>query len=370
VGAVYTIKYYNPGGIFLRDLEFSTLDLALQENQIGSLTLRLPPAVYPPGFFRRDGTIEVWRAVGGRSELVGNALWFVVYIRYQIDQGGVETLEIVAQDGNSILKRRIIAYAAGTDYALKAGVAGDIMKSLIRENYGTLAIEAERDASLWITVDPDNGDGEAVFGDLAWRNIWDAVAQLASNSEQEGIRVVFDMERGSTPGHLIFKTYPYYRGTDHTSGSPNPVYVGYDYGNLSQPELLFDYSEEINTAYVGGAGSGDVRIIETVTDTIRATASPYARCETFVDGGDSSDSVALQNLGDTIIFKGRPRLILSGNMLDTKTYMYGINYRYGDLVTAQYKGYAVNCRLDTLVIGFDQDNGEQITLRLYGEKVL
>lgn len=370
MGAAYTIKYYNPGGIFLRDLEISSLDLALQENQIGTLTLRLPPALYPPGFFRRDGTVEVWRAVGGQSELIGNALWFVVYIRYLIDSDGTETLEIVAQDGNSILKRRIIAYAAGTDYALKAGVAGDIMKEIVKENFGTLAIEAARDASLWITVDPNNGDGEAVFGDLAWRNVWDAVAELASNSEQEGIRVVFDMERGSAPGHLIFKTYPYYRGADHTSGSPDPVFVGWDYGNLSQPELLFDYSEEINTAYVGGAGSGDVRIIETVIDTTRATASPYARCETFVDGGDQSKSEALQSLGDTVIFKGRPRLILSGNMLDTKTYMYGIKYRYGDRVTAQYKGYAVDCRLDTLVISLDQAGGEQITLRLYGTRVL
>lgn len=369
MGALYTIKYYNPGGVFLTNLNISSLDLALQENQVGSLTVRLDPALYPPGYFRRDGIIEVWRAIGGRSEIIGNAVWFVVYIRYLIDQEGVETLELVCVDGNGILKRRVVAYAQGTDYALKTGVAGDIMKAFIRENYGSIVIDPARDQSAWITVDADKGDGYALTGDFAWRNILDTLTELASNSEQNGIRIIFNMERNGAAGLMIFKTYPDYRGVDHTADSGNPVYVGFDYGNLSMPELLFDYTEEINAAYVGGKGEGSTRDIAELNDTARSTLSPFARCEAFVDGGDT-EGANLLTLAGWAVFKGKPRIILAGNMTDTKTYMYGINYRYGDLVTAQYKGYAVDCRLDTITISLDQESGEKITLRLYGERAI
>jgi len=71
--------------------------------------------------------------------------------------------------------------------------------------------------------------------------------------------------------------------------------------------------------------------------------------------------------GDEVLNDYKPKQILTGRLLDTPGMQFGVHYQFGDVVTAQAFGYNVDCHISSVRVKVDQDNGEQIDVRLRGE---
>lgn len=360
------LLYRSPDGKVLeQDLPYSTLDYVRKENEVGVLATRLLPK-FPLGFFRRDGQIEVWRSAGGREELDTDTAWLVRRIRYATSDAGEDELELTAYDMNTILANRIIAYDNGTSYTDKLSYADDLMKDIVRENYGSSALDADRNLAAWLTVAANKSEGAIVGDTIGRKRVMDVIQDFASASEEAGVRVIFDIIR-TAANRFEFRTYKNYRGADHSIDSANPVRVARELGNLGNAEILVDYTEEVNYVYAGGKGDEEWRLTAEAGDTGRIGASPFARSEGWFEYSNEEDPDRLAKMANAELKKGRPRILFNGLLLDTPAAAYGLHYRWGDLVTAIYKGYKFDSRIDAIHVNVSRDQGERIEARLRGE---
>ena len=362
----YDLTYYSPVGAYLSPLPFQSLDYIRKENDVGVLTASVL-GDYKPGYFKEDGLLTVQRSINGLAPyLDGDTAWLIRKITYATDASGVDTATIEAYDFCDLLRRRIVAYAAGNSYTHKLDVADDLMKAVVIENFGVAALDADRDISAYVSVQADTSGGPIIGDDIQHENVLDVLQNFSNAAWEEGIRVLFDMVYMSIT-KVEFRTYIGHRGIDHSTTGDNTAIISLENGNLSTPNLVEDYSQEKNYAYAGGQGDNDLQALEEYGDTTRITRSPYNRCETYEDAGNTTDATILASVAKSAVAAGKPVLRLTGKIVDTPGFRYGLNYRYGDLVTAQYKGQIFNCRVSAIHVTVDNE-GEKLDIQVTGEK--
>src|SRR6266540_3345424 len=262
---------------------FSYLRYRRSGHELTELILRMPKKSAPPrGFFALDSRIEVWRADGsGPARLDMETVWFVrVPPKLVYGPKGEQLIEVRAVNGLYLLAGRIVAYAAGSAQALKIGPADNVMKAVVRENLGSLAV-AERNLSAWLTVDSDVGAGSNVYRTFPRANVLRVLQSLSRASAQGGNQVFFDVVPEN--GGLVFRTFLGQRGADHRHTAADPVTLSPEFGTLQNVEKAEDHRDEFTVIYTAGQGSGDERMLVTLTDADRANASPLNRREQFVD---------------------------------------------------------------------------------------
>jgi len=132
---------------------------------------------------------------------------------------------------------------------------------------------------------------------------------------------------------------------------------------------MFDRRQERNYAYAGGQGEGTERVIETSEDATRSGASAYNRREVWVDSRHTDESAIIQNRADGAVERGRPVRQLTGRLTETDGFRFGIDYNFGDELTAEAFGYTVDCHLDFVQGVYRASAGQKevITANLRGE---
>lgn len=351
-------------------------------NNVGVLTFSVP-GYYPRELFKRDGIIELWRAPKGAAfQLAFEQLWFLRDWRL-VGSGALEYWSCQAYDGLFLLgdpaqrRGRAIAYAASTSQTDKIGAADNLIKAIARENLGSLATDTNRNLSTYVSIQPDFSLGASVSKAFSWRNTLTVMQELAAASTAAGTYLAFDIvcvippsQAGGRTLELQFRTYTAQRGVDHRyPAGQDPVLIGPDYGNLEDYELAFLASEEANYVYALGQGEGVDRAVLTASDTGRIGVSPFGRRETTVDSRQTDSLTALQDDADAALREGRPKISLNGTLVDTDQARYGVQWNYGDYLTAQVRSYAFDARADSLALKFDRDNGDRVFCQIRGEIV-
>lgn len=293
-------------------------------NAPGYFSIRLQPD-FPMDLAKADNIIEIWRAYHGGSIVLD----FVGLVR-RIRQTENEIV-IAGPDMLDLLKRRIVNYPASDDQAAYNDQADDLIKQVVRDNLGADA-DASRDLTdAGFTVQANAGAGASIVKSFPWRNVL-AVCQDASEaSAQAGTAVYFDVVPTWTTTGLTFefRTFVTRRGIDRT----DTTLVGYEIGNLADPVLEYDYTQEVNWCKAGGQGEEADRMTATSEDTDRSGASVWALCEAFQDARQVKASATLADMADKRVSEGRPRLVFTGNMLECETTMYGRDWEFGDELT-------------------------------------
>lgn len=337
----------------------AALDYAINVGGIGALSLTLP-ATYEAALLRLDGRIGVWRSINGQPPaLDGDSVYLIRKWRYTSD-----AITVTAYHANSLLKRRLIAYFTGTAYTSKAATAaGNQIKAFVRENMGTLISAADRigaetqaDLSALLSVQANLGDGVSIAAQDAYANLYDLVRAIADASTQAGTYMAAEIV-APTERTLELRTYAGQRGVDHRLSSRQPVVLSEDTGTLTNCVLEIDRSNEVTVAICAGVGPGTSRITATSIDTARMGESPFNRIEAFGDYTTISDAVVLQDKADAIVRAGRPRIEFTADIVDTDAVTRGIDYNFGDLVTASFQGEQYDCRVD--IIGVTVGGGKQ-----------
>jgi len=340
-----------------------SLDCARVINDIGAFALTLP-GDFDPRYIIRDGIVEILRNPGA-----GVARWvsvgFIRAITYAEDARGEDVIILEGPDQNDLLNRRIVAYAAGSAQAEKTDFADDMMKDIIRENMGSGAIAARDWSSYNFGVAADLGAAPSITKGFAWRNVLKVLRDISASSESAGTRLYFDLQpymATTTQVGFSFITSTEQLGVDRTGA--DQIIFSKEWGNLSDPELLFDYTREENYIYVGGQGEEAARDIVEVSDSPRIGMSIWNRREAFEDARHVTYSATaeLEAVGNAALAAGKPQLRFRGKLLNTPQTRYGIDWEFGDKVVVSYRGFQYDTHIRAVSFHVDK-NGEQIFAR-------
>lgn len=370
--ADHELLLHDQFGVRQRELRQVTWGWARRVNAVGAATINVP---WKTGLEYRDikpdQIVSISRGLpGGQSVLEGETLWFAV--GRQAEESG---LTIYLEDANTILRRRIVAYAAASSQASKSGAAFNLIRAVLRENFGSLS-PADRDVSKFLAVQPDDGFGATVVKDFAWRKVIDVIREVAEASEEAGYFCGFDVvctraplgqATGSTPAFgLEFRCFRNQRGIDHRwpSGNP-PILIGSQYGSLANPKVVEMWKGEESFVYAGGKGQEADRLVDSAARQSRIDLSPFGRMEGFRNASRVDTAAGLRDEASAQIAEKASRTVVSGEFRETPRLRYGVDVRFGDFVTVDQYGARVDVRMNAVQVSKGRE-GETIKASLEG----
>jgi hypothetical protein len=314
-----------------------------------------------------DYMIEFWRSPAQGAMTLEN-VFFVREIYYEEDTKGNDIIILAGPDGNDLLDRRIVAYAAGNSESDKTDNADDMMKEIVTENLGSSVTDTDRDLTdLNFTVAGDVTGGPSITKGFAWRNVLKTLKEIAYMSAENGTDLYFDVVPivvSSSEIGFEFRTYTDQPGQDRTYDTNNPVVFSKEWGNLANPILLYDYTKEANYIYGGGQGEGTDRTISEQSDTTRIGASVWNRREKFADARNEATSNGVANKAEEVLNENKPFKRFTGQLLDTPQARYGVDWFFGDKVVISYRGIQFQGIAKALKIKLDREGNEILTVKV------
>lgn len=367
MAADYSILLQSPGAVPLKDLDrIHRCSYARSLNDGGALTLTVPNGLYDPSIFQPFGRLLVQRSLPGVPPYVDlDTPWFIIGgpIEALADDGS-EILRVECVDAlGLILKTRNVAYNDYNDFTDKLEAADDMAKSVVSENAGPDAADTDRDLSGFMNIAPDSTAAPVIrMGSFARQQVLDVLQDIADASRNDPTTPTwlgFDVALADVnSGLLEFRTYIGQRGNDHTfpDGTP-PVVLSVEDGSLANAEVGTLYGSAASYVYAGGAGVGDIRAVTTAQNDAFLALSPFARFEQFVDGGQITDPDALQALANAKLREYRPRRYLAGQIVEVPNALRGVQWDYGDLLTATYRGLTYNVLVEKIRVTIEAARG-------------
>lgn len=364
--------------------DYVSLSCTRTVNGVGVLTFDLPGNLYVRDDFPIDGVVELWRIPQiGVPSLFLEALWFIRR-RQRFLKGGVTSWRITAYDGLFLLgdpsgqKGRLIAYNPYNDFTDKLEETDDMCKEIVRENLGSLASDTTRNLGTRLVIQPDHSLGPIQHREFSRRNVLATLQEIAQASEEAGTYLAFDIVctapplAGQSPAFsLEFRTYTQQRGQDHRLQTGNDVFIGTDFGNLDNVELDEDWTGEANFVYATGQSVEHVQAVATAQDDDRIAISPYNRREYLINGSNDQTLTAtgLQAEAESSLRENEPKVILTADILDTDQTRFGMEWNWGDYLTAQVEEFVFDCRVTNITVDVTLDRQEVIRGQIRGEHV-
>lgn len=340
-----------------------TLNATRVVNDIGKLAFSLP---YCPRFsesLEKGQQLTLWR--NGNQQF--NTRYLIQDWR-PVTRGNAKLLEVMAVDLNWLASTRIIAYAAKSAQAEKTAPVDDLMKAVMRENFGDLAPTDRQIEGLHIM--PDEGQGESITKGFAWRNVLTVLQELADGTQNDPTRIFWDLH-GETVGNVIFNTYAGFIGEDRRASSPNFVPVGEQFGNLKEASVTWLTSGEATAVYAGGQGTETDRYVATAIDDKRIEKSaPFGRVEVFHDARNTDNNANVDEEARQKLSEKRPKIKLEGQLAQTEGFLFDRDFRWGDYLTVEAKGITMDCHTSAIGVSVNSNGEERIDVRLEGELTL
>ena len=124
------------------------------------------------------------------------------------------------------------------------------------------------------------------------------------------------------------------------------------------------YSEDFSTApsfvLCGGQSSGAVTSTGTAVNITLDTASPFAHTETYVSQLMSADTDTLQVQANDGLRLNRPVLAIGSVTINqADNLQMGVDFDWGDRVTARLANQTLTCRLESLTLTYDAASGKE-----------
>lgn len=319
-------------------------------NGIGDFVVELPNDVRWQGVFVLDALVDVLRSdPANPRRLVKEETYFVRRVQ-QLREEPEERLIVAGRSLNHLLTRRVINPSADPlvagGYSTKAGPADQVIRDYVLEQLGANAQPARRAANF--SVAPVTNVGQSVGNRLRFENLFEVVEKLAKSGD-----VDFAIERvGGARLEMRIGQF----GADKTRSTNYPMmrWVGLSplRGNLTNPSLLIDRTEEANFVYALGEGQGVYRDILEVGE-LSANDSPWNLIEYVEDVRNVSRGDAVQlytqarvSLADKAArqeFTFEPTGTEPGNT-------YRVDWDLGDTVTVLWGDYELDLRVTAVTL--------------------
>ena len=333
---------------------FLALEYSRVVNAVSTLKLTLPGDFPTQYVINPDGRVEVWRKLdSGREYLDTDTIWLIKKVTQKIEASGLTSVVVEADTPLCVLRepgRFVNSYAGSTESSLTAQPADDQIKQVARNNIGINVATAQRYLGAYISIDPNLSMGANIAKSFAWRDCLKVMQEFADASTTAGIYVAFDMVCSSAQD-ITFRTFTGQRGVDHRWPSGiNPVLISPELGNLGEVVFSQDYRDEITYVLAGGKGDGAQRLTASAQDTARQGASPFGLREYFQDATQYDTTTGLAAEADAVLRNGRVKTIFQGRLIDMPDSRYGVDWAWGDYVTAQAFGRLIDCRIEAVSV--------------------
>lgn len=371
--ANYQIKIFTSDGVALAEMQdLSRWKYSRTLNQIGWFQITADPNI-DPVLLEPDRLFEFWRRPeGGENQL--EIVGFLRYWEWMEGRDGKEILRLGGPDQVELLDRRVIAYRAGTSEADKNDAADDMMKEIVDENMGPSAPVDEagrprRYPAGNFTIMANTSEGPTLDRRFAWRRVLRVLQSLADASEDQGTPLFFDCVPGNTPATFEFRTWINQPGMDRTlTAGLSPIVFSKESGNLAEPLLRFDWTEEANYVWGGGQGEESARTIDPEDDPLRMHRSIWNRREVFEDAREHPTTLGVANKAFARMERGRPVILFDAQIVDSPVALYGKDWFFGDRATARHRGMDIDGLIKTITVEADV-NGEEIIAARFGAEI-
>lgn len=340
-------------------LEFYSLRYKRALNAVGVCVAVLPYAAELEALFAWDNFIEVYRTHPVTQLLVLEET-YLVRSRQRFRSDNEERLVVGGVSLNQLLMRRLVDPAddpaATAGYSIKTGAADTVMRAFAREQAADLASAARRFPGL--TVSNVSGVGLPVTKSARYVNLFTVINDLSQSGGMD-----FQISRGT--GAALVMNIERIGSVLTVANYPGGVWVGINpnRGNLSDPSLSIDRTEEHNYVYALGQGQGANRQLVNVASA-DATLTPFNRCEFVKDARNVPQtdvagltSAAYEAIADEKVvteFTFQPTGVEAGSI-------YRKNWDVGDSITAQWGDFEQDLRITGIEINLD-DNGEELSV--------
>jgi hypothetical protein len=91
-------------------------------------------------------------------------------------------------------------------------------------------------------------------------------------------------------------------------------------------------------------------LIASAQDNTRIGVSPFGLREYFKDATQYSTTTGLSEEANAILRSGRAKTIFQGKLIDMPDSRYGVDWGWGDYVTATAFGQSIDCRIDAVSV--------------------
>jgi hypothetical protein len=324
------------------------LEWAIVENDVGTLTFTMPQMLdYTAWTAYRTVILE--RDAGAGYSIVENRRWFVLGVAHY-STGGADYTEVICKDQNEILNGFVVAYADDTTYSEKTDEYDDICKLVVTENIVS-PVDTTRTIA-GITVAAGTGDAPSATMSISYQNLLSVCQECANASWEAGTYLVFDLVNTGA-GTFEMRTYVGQHGVDHTADSDDPRVIALEEGRLE-----VDFSDSANYIYATDP-------VKTADKAVWRSGSKFARREVHISAS-ADDELAVQAAAKKELYRRRPRRTITGQIVDTPGVRYGVDYGWGDLVSAQYKNSALDAHICAVGATYDAGN-ETLNISVRGE---
>lgn len=339
--------------------QFDSIRYSRVINDIGALVLTMPYTDEFYSTFDWDNFVEVRRT----SPVTGFPILEETYLvrsKHRFREGNIEQLVVGGLSLTHLLARRIIDPfddpTATDGYSVKSGPADTVMYDYVEEQCGSLTTPGRGFPGL--TVALVAGGGASINKSFRYDNLFNALSEMA-----DGSGVDFRVER----------THDYFTsviiaaiGADktRTTNEPNTTpWVGLSptRGNLQEPSLNIDRTNEKNYVYVLGQGQGEQRLV-VESQTAEVAASPFNRIEFSKDqrNVDKLDTAGLTTAADTELNKNKAAHEFTFKpVVGNAGCIYRQDWDVGDKVTVLWNTEELDLRIQGVEIELDS-SGESI----------
>lgn len=372
VGSNYFIRVKNQYNVPVLDIsEFYKLELFRSELGVGSLYIDLPLKDHLMHNISTEWRIEVYRrAAGGSIVRVGDTQWIVKLVRYKVDEQNESYLHLLAYDPIVLLEKRIVAYIDGTTYTSKTMPADDMIKMIIRENLGDLAVDYRRDLSEWLSIEDAHGEApEVTKTEFSFQTVSTVINDICALSQAAGVYLSYDIIYDETLGKLVFKTFVGQRGVNRGSTSQSPIYLAHHTdpvnvmgSGLSYASIEIDASDERSYVYSGRQSEESNAIFGEVENQLAIDTGPFARTEDFITTGESIEYNDVMTEAHAWLQHKYRNLLLNAHIQETKDMRFGVDYGFGDIVALRYLGTVIDIHLDEFKITVGGSGKETISV--------
>jgi hypothetical protein len=370
----YRIQMMNPGTWEPIEYFEETISVnwSRKANSVGDAKIVVPHTL-PITSFPRNTRILIWREKDDHQHLAGQTIWIVRKITQDLENG---LIEFMAKDATILIENRVVGYTTATFEADKTAaeaareglpgppvplpVSDDMIKVYIDENMGTAAIDTTRDLVTdgYLSIEDQFGYGAFVEKTASFQNLLTTIQDIAKQSDEAGVPIYFDMVPDIQTGSFIFRTYTNFLGRDRSSESDDPLVFSQELENISKVQLEFDYTTEYNYLYFIGLGQTGGEIVEEYSNDASLRADPYSRRElVYKDEVYSNEDGLMDTVGPGILRGATATVNMKGRAIDTPLSRYGVDFEFGDKVSARAGTYEFDCFVEAVAASYS--NGEE-----------
>ena len=375
----YQLLYCNDHGEVLAHIQdVQDFGYVITRGDVGYGRFNIPNRGQLYAGNKPDNRIHVYRArLGGGWSF--ETMIFLRQRRLVTDENGRDVIMLAGHDQNGLLARRINAYRTGSSEAQFTNVVvGTIMTTLVNNNFAAGADSSDYDGNATtlrdltpygLSVAADPAYGPSVIRSNSWVIILEELKRLQAMSRTDANEVFFDILPISNTS-FRFQTFTGQPGSDRTAATgTRPIVASLANGNLLNPILDLDYTEEKSHIIAGGQGQDTAvstnRIIQEAVDAKKEGLSVFGRNEAFYNASRFAAPASVLDAANSELAARRATGFFTGGIIDTTRIPYrGKGWAAGDRITVDYGGFQFDAQIRAVAVSVAGDGQETIVGRL------